>query len=436
MAKHEKKKHGGRTAMVVSMVLISVVLAGGAAYAAHFLGSEAGTAFLIGLSERHAGLFPTVGPAVSASPSTDLEKTPEPSASPEPSATPVRTRTPAPSPSPTPKPTPEPEPVDLEFPYLVEVNKGSQIVTVYTIDQDGEYTVPVKYMLCSTGSDLDKFPDGLYKIKDKYRWRRMLADTPTYAQYCSRISGSFLFHSIPYSAARCDALSVKGYNELGTPASGGCIRLLASECKWIYDNVPTGSPVRIITGEENPVLWRQLKPATLPPSSKWDPTDPDEENPNPTTAPGSQIRNTPYPGVTPAPLDEEFSPDVPRVDRTLPPDNPVRTPTPTRAPSATRTPAASETPDGTVRPGTPTPTHDDGGATPAPTHTAGDATPRPTHTAGDSTPAPGTSAPSTPKPATPEPSTPKPNTPAPEPEPEPDPNPDPGEGQLPPDGDA
>ena len=34
---------------------------------------------------------------------------------------------------------------------------------------------------------------------------------------------------------------------------------------------------------------------------------------------GATILNTPYPGVTPAPLTESFSKDVPRVTRTLPP---------------------------------------------------------------------------------------------------------------------
>lgn len=394
--KHRKKAGGGRTALVVIIVILTLALIAGGGLAVHFLGSDAGMEFLLGLQgSLPAAATPAPEATAEAEPTPAADEAPAdetaPAVTEEPTPEPTATAKPTPVPTPTPEPTPEPTPVpqvDLEFPYLLEVNKGSQIVTVFTVDQDGYYTVPVKYMLCSTGEDLDKFPDGLYKLKEKFRWRRMLADHPTFAQYCSRISGSFLFHSIPYTGKSSAALSVRGYNELGTPASGGCIRLLASECKWIYDNVPSGTPVRVVTGEPDLVIWYQLKPAALPSDAKWDPTDPDPANPAPMAAPGSYIRNTPYPGVTPAPLDQEFSKDVPRVERTLPPEHPEETPAPERTPR----PTASAAPE----------------STPAP-----DKTPS---TEPDAPDEPDEPAVSTPKPATPPPAEPEPSEPDPDPD--------------------
>ena len=41
------------------------------------------------------------------------------------------------------------------------------------------------------------------------------------------------------------SLSIKSYNMLGQRASHGCIRLLVSDAKWIYDNVGKGTVVTI-----------------------------------------------------------------------------------------------------------------------------------------------------------------------------------------------
>lgn len=224
----------------------------------------------------------------------------------------------APTRTPKPSPTPQPTPVDLEYPYYIVINQGAQLVTVYTLDRDGKYTVPVRYMICSTG-ERGKTPNGLFRIKERHRWQQMLASTPTYAQYATRITGSYLFHSVNFTAARPDKLKVSNYNNLGTVDSGGCVRLQVADAKWVYDNIPKGTPVRIYNGPPQPDITTKLLPTKLPTNAKWDPSDPDENNPDPHPVIGATILNTPYPGVTPAPLEETFSRDVPRVTRTLPP---------------------------------------------------------------------------------------------------------------------
>ena len=91
--------------------------------------------------------------------------TPTPVPTPPPTPSPVprprrfpRLADPAPTPTPTPVPTPTPTPVEVQYPYLIELNKKAQIVTVYTIDENGEYTIPVKHMICSSGYRHSKFP--------------------------------------------------------------------------------------------------------------------------------------------------------------------------------------------------------------------------------------------------------------------------------------
>ena len=233
--------------------------------------------------------------------------TPTPSPSPTPSPTPVPTPSPTPSPTPLPTPTPTPVPtptptaVAVELPYLIEVNKTAQVVTIYTLDENGQYTIPVKYMICSTGYKDSKFPDGLYPLKERYEWRYMLDGT--YGKYATRISGHILFHSVPFESKDSNDMFWSKYEELGENESGGCIRLLAKDAKWIQDNCPEGTPVRSIKGEEMPEIKQQLLDA-IPELVKgygWDPTDPDPENPIYYAEPDATPMPTRVPWVTPDP---------------------------------------------------------------------------------------------------------------------------------------
>ena len=69
-----------------------------------------------------------------------------------------------------------------------------------------------------------------------------------WGQYCTRIYGNFLFHSVYYMSRNPGDLSVSAYNALGTTASHGCVRLTCGDAKWMYDNCPLGTTIKIING--------------------------------------------------------------------------------------------------------------------------------------------------------------------------------------------
>jgi lipoprotein-anchoring transpeptidase ErfK/SrfK len=162
--------------------------------------------------------------------------------------------------------------------YYIKVNIAANTVTVYGKDEDGEYTDPIKAMVCSTGTATPK--TGVYKISDRYRWRSLFGGV--YGQYAVRIHGNILFHSVPYTEMSQDTLEYEEYDKLGTSASAGCIRLTVKDVKWIYDNVAAGSSVEFYSDKNNP------GPLGKPTAQKisdnkanrnWDPTDPDSRNP-------------------------------------------------------------------------------------------------------------------------------------------------------------
>ena len=223
-----------------------------------------------------------------------VKDTPAPTASPTPTA--------------TPEPTPEPTPVDLEYPYYIEVDRGMQVVRVYTIGEDGTYSLLAREMICSTDTFGYKPPQGTYKMNgEKLRW--MMSLFGTYAQYATRISGHILFHAVPTTMCYANTLNADDYRALGTNASAGCVRLLCADAKWIYDNVPAGTMVRYVN---NPRDEEKLKELAAPPlgSGNWDPTDNCEDNPDyDPSYEASKPLVTPALGVTPAPT-EPWTPDV------------------------------------------------------------------------------------------------------------------------------
>ena len=190
-----------------------------------------------------------------------------PAASAAPTAAPA---TPEPTAEPTPTPDPEAvwaqagkdtmawlqsqpgfEGLDLTvqegFPYFLAVNRDANTVTVYTADENGQYTKPYMAMVCSGGTDT---PTGYWNTPVNYDWRLLAG--PCYGQYATRINGPYLFHSVPYYTQHKDDLEYDEFNKLGTTASLGCIRLAVVDVRWIYTNCPIGTPVAIYDDAANP----------------------------------------------------------------------------------------------------------------------------------------------------------------------------------------
>lgn len=168
--------------------------------------------------------------------------------------------------------------VTAAFPYYIKINRMQNCITVYTPDENGEYTIPYKAMVCSTGL-YNATPSGTYQISTKYRWRELYGGV--YGQYATRIHGAILFHSVPYYTKSNDNLCTDKYNKLGQQASMGCVRLTTEDAKWIADNCPSGTSVEIYDDEDPGPLGKPeaVKIDADDVNRGWDPTDPDENNP-------------------------------------------------------------------------------------------------------------------------------------------------------------
>ena len=164
-------------------------------------------------------------------------------------------------------------------PYYIEVIRNQNVVIVYGLDSNNKYTKIVKVFVCSVGKSGSNTPTGTFKTQDKAKWGWLVGNL--YGQYYTRIVGSILFHSVPYTKKAKNTLEWDEYNKLGSPASKGCIRMTVRDVKWIYDNCPRGTTVKIYDGKLPSGVSKPSAPkiSGTSPNKGWDPTDPDKNNP-------------------------------------------------------------------------------------------------------------------------------------------------------------
>lgn len=165
-----------------------------------------------------------------------------------------------------------------EMPWYIRVNRTTNCVTIYKLDEKKDQYQPVQAMICSVGRD-GNTPCGDFKLQERYEWRELFGNV--YGQYAVRVVKSILFHSVPYLQPSQDTLKTEEFDKLGTSASDGCIRLQVKDSKWIFDNCLEGTVVTIFDGseEDDPLDRPEAEKLTGSAYPLWDPTDPIAVNP-------------------------------------------------------------------------------------------------------------------------------------------------------------
>ena len=161
--------------------------------------------------------------------------------------------------------------------YYIKVNYGANTVTIYTKDDEGNYTVPVKAMICSCGISTPK--GGTYKTSPGFEWGVLMGGV--WGQYSTRIVRNILFHSVPYTAKDKGSLEYWEFDKLGTKASAGCVRLQVADAKWIYSNCSSGTIVEFYSDSNPGPLGKPSAPkiSNNERCRGWDPTDNAPGNP-------------------------------------------------------------------------------------------------------------------------------------------------------------
>jgi len=144
-------------------------------------------------------------------------------------------------------------------PYRVDVDLVNQIVTVYTNDKDSDIVIQC---LCSSGAN-GATPTGTFTMPEKKRpterteWFHFRA-FGGYARYATRIYMDVMFHSLLYTRPKESRINEQSVRDFGFPVSHGCIRLRTEDAKFIAENCPVGTVVKIHKKNEKDEELRQL----------------------------------------------------------------------------------------------------------------------------------------------------------------------------------
>lgn len=134
--------------------------------------------------------------------------------------------------------------------YRVLVDVFYQFTTIYKKDENGKFDVPVRYMISTTGTTKTPTPIGIFEIEGhKVRFNRF-EKFPVWAQYWTLLGDEIYFHSLLYEEKDANTYN-DSYSKLGKRDSHGCIRLMARDAEWFYDNIGPGTQVEIIEGKKD-----------------------------------------------------------------------------------------------------------------------------------------------------------------------------------------
>ena len=173
-------------------------------------------------------------------------------------------------------------PVPGTFRMIIDIYH--QVVMVYRRDNTGAYTVPVRFMVCSTGAIKTPTPRGTFSSgSHKVRFGLFVNDG-VYGQYWTQISGKIYFHSLLYTKKDAKYYTTS-YSKLGQRASHGCVRLLVPDARWIYYHIAPGTEVVIrrgskddletafikknLTRPKRPTNRPKLTPGDIPSTDNW-----------------------------------------------------------------------------------------------------------------------------------------------------------------------
>lgn len=273
-------------------------------------------------------------------------------------------------------------PENYNKPYYIEVDITNQCVNIFVRNPEtGAYDVLLNRFIASGGTSDKPTLTGNFFIRTQAEqvaatgqnikeYRYYFQKYNSYAYYVTRYYNAYMFHSYTFvpSGGYIKIKSGSYYN-MGNPGSAGCMRMLMSHAKWIFDNIDGGTYCVVTKARKTDSTLRKTLKSYLPPlgydmTSSWTPGDnstglvPVSEVQSPQKVNSAKPKVTPNPYLTPPPTPSVTpTPAVtPTVTSKVTPTQKV-TPTPTRKPTPTVTPTPTPTQKATptVTP-TPTPT--------------------------------------------------------------------------------
>ena len=119
--------------------------------------------------------------------------------------------------------------------YYIRIDTEDNRVTVY--QKSGDRWEALATKACATGKPSTPTPRGVYHVT----WKdRSFFKNGASWNYVTYFYENYAIHSTGEIEGRYDN------HALGKRASHGCVRLKPEDARWIYENIPVGTPVEVV----------------------------------------------------------------------------------------------------------------------------------------------------------------------------------------------
>lgn len=161
-----------------------------------------------------------------------------------------------------------------DHPYYIYVEKGSSTITIYSKDEDGQYTNIIRSYKTASGRTIGRTPAGVFNVGKKERWHEFAYPYDGgYAQYATYFYNNLMIHSPIYHDKNSESMTVEFYHDIGDMSTAGCLRTLSEAAYWIYTYCNEGTVVEIVNGSPKGTSSPDIPPID-PAYPNVDPTDP------------------------------------------------------------------------------------------------------------------------------------------------------------------
>lgn len=178
-----------------------------------------------------------------------------------------------------------------DLPYYLYFEKGAYKIyqdgdcclTVYTVDEDGYYTVPYLTFSVACGVTSALTPTGTYSIgggnvglieesDSREVWHEW--ESGRFSQYVIKYGENrYLYTTLTETDKKAvNEMFAESYNEIGSHITEGYLRMQTGAAYWIFTNCPDGTTLEVRAN--NPRGTHIERPASIDENASYDPTDP------------------------------------------------------------------------------------------------------------------------------------------------------------------
>ncbi|MCL2321458.1 MAG: L,D-transpeptidase [Oscillospiraceae bacterium] len=134
--------------------------------------------------------------------------------------------------------------IEAEPIYSIKVSKSTHIMSIFSKDESGNYSVLSAEYLVATGRTPGLTPVGTFALGNKQIWHEWSLGGSA-SPYATAYAKGLYIHGPIYGSTNFDTVFASSIREIGFNKTSGCIRTTVEAAKFVFDNCVQGTSLQI-----------------------------------------------------------------------------------------------------------------------------------------------------------------------------------------------